>query len=304
MDASEILKVVKKDLRQTDAWANFLAQKGFKPLRLKNNSLIHQFSIGNITILKSFRPDLDDKTLDEIQGLADKKINLLCKISPNYDFDEKLKLKHNYIDVSGTMSATKTCVIDLTRDIDDIYKDFSENTRYKINRSIREKDRIEIIQNPTNVNIDKFYDLLQTRQIQKRFISFTRKEIKTLNNLFWNNSFLASAYDANGSMVVSNLYFLHEDKLAYFAGSLNSDNHKSKAGYQLIFEAIKYFKNIGAKLYDFEGIKDERNIYTSDWEGLTNFKLKFGKTVLTYPVNMIKYNNFYLRQMVKIFGID
>jgi lipid II:glycine glycyltransferase (peptidoglycan interpeptide bridge formation enzyme) len=304
MDSSEILKVIKKDFRQTEAWANFLAQKGFKPLKLKNNSYIHEFSLGNITILKSFRPELDEASLKEIQNIADRKINLLCKISPNFGFEEKLNDKYGYITVSGTMSATKTCIVDLTRNFDDICKDFSENTRYKINRSIREKDRIEIIQNPTNKNIDLFYDLLQVRQIQKKFISFSRKEIRSLSNLFWNNSYLISAYDKENKPVVSNLYFVNEGKVTYFAGSLNQENHKSKAGYQLIFEAFKHFKELGIKVYDFEGIKDERNKYTTDWDGLTNFKLKFGKTILTYPINIIKYNNFYLRQMVKIFGID
>jgi lipid II:glycine glycyltransferase (peptidoglycan interpeptide bridge formation enzyme) len=303
MDNTEFDKVIKQDFRQTDQWANYLEQKGFKSFKLKNNSIIHEFRLGKINILKSFRPELTENSLKELQEIADKKINLLCKLSPNYGFDESLLKKFKYQEIDGTMSATKTCVVDLTRNIDEIFADFSENTRYKINRSIREKDRIEIIQNPTNKDIDKFYDSLRDRQIYKKFISFTRKEIKILSNQFWNNSFLISSFDKDNNQVVSNLYFLNQDKVTYFAGSLNTQNHKSKAGYQLIFEAFKFFKNQGVKMYDFEGIIDERNKYTHDWEGLSNFKLKFGKKIVTYPMNIIKYNNFYFRQMVKIFNV-
>jgi len=304
MVSSEILEIIKTDPRQTDLWAKFIESKGYKTILLKNNSILHEFKLGNISVLKSFRPNLNEEILEEIQQIANSKTNLLCKISPNYDFDENLKDKFKYQEINATMSATKTCIIDLTKNLDDIYKDYSENTRYKINRSIREKDRIEIIQNPKNKDIDKFYDSLEERQKFKKFISYTREEVRYLSNLFWNDSFIVSAYDKNNKIVVSNIYFLNKGKVTYFAGSLNTENHKSKAGYQLIHEATKFFKNYGVKVYDFEGITDERNRYTFDWVGVTNFKLKFGKTVLTYPSTLIKYNNPIFKGLTKIFRID
>jgi lipid II:glycine glycyltransferase (peptidoglycan interpeptide bridge formation enzyme) len=302
MDSSEIIQILNSDLRQTESWARYIESRGFKTVQLNNGSFLHEFNLGNFTILKSFRPIITEESIQEIEEVGRRKNNLVCKISPNYSFDEELRKKYNYQNIDGTLSATKTCIIDLTRNIDDIYQDFSENTRYKINRSIRERDRVEIINNPTIKDLDKFYDSLNSRQKSKNFITFPRKEIKLLSGLFKENSFLISSYDKNNQQIVSNLYFKSQDKITYFAGSLNTFNHKSKAGYQMIFEAIKFFKSLGVKIYDFEGIKDERNKLTNDWDGFTNFKLKFGKTIISYPLTIIKYNNFYFRQMVKIFG--
>lgn len=305
MDNSEIIKIIKKDFRQTEAWGNFIQSLGFKPKYLSNKSLIHEFTLGPFSIIKSFRPELDTNTLEEIQEICNTKINLICKISPNLEFNDKLKNKFNYQNVNSTMSPIRTCVRDLTESYTEIYKSFSENTRYKINRSVRDKDYVEIINNPNNKKIDKFYDFLEKRQKQNKFITFSRKEIKLLRDNFWENSYLLTAYNINGEVIVSNFYLRNEDKITYFAGSLNSENHKSKAGYQLIQEAFKYFQSQGIKMYDFEGLSDERDPSTyKEWLGYTNFKLKFGNKIFQYPTAIIKYNNFIFKQMVKLFGAN
>jgi lipid II:glycine glycyltransferase (peptidoglycan interpeptide bridge formation enzyme) len=304
MDSTQITQIIKKDFRQTPEWGNFIESLGFKPKYLSNNSLIHEFSLGPISILKAFRPNLDTNSLNELQNIADSKANLICKISPNYDFDLNLKNVFKYSDTNSTMSPSRTCIRDLTEDCDSIFKSLSENTRYKVNRSIREKDRVEIIQNPNNKNLERFYEYLQKRQLENKFVTFSKKEIKILRDNFWEKTFLISAYDSLNNLIVSNFYIRTEDKITYFAGSLNSENHKSKAGYQLITEAFKFFKSQGIKIYDFEGLSDERDPATyQDWLGYTNFKLKFGNKILEYPTTIVRYNNFAFRQLVKIFGI-
>jgi len=303
MVSAEILEIIKKDFRQTPQFARFIESKGFKTKTLKNGSIFHEFSLGPISIIKSFRPLLDEQALAEVQEIANQKNNLICKIAPNLEFDQSLSLKKNYKIVNSVMSPTKTLIQDLTQNIEDIYLNFSENTKYKINRSIRDGDTIEFIQNPTNKDIDKFYNNLDDRQKFKKFETFSRKEIKFLSNSFWNDSFIVSAYSKDNKLIVSNLYFKINDKVIYFAGGLNTENSKSKAGFQLILEAFKFFKKQEVKVYDFEGLVDERDPFNSvHWgEGFSEFKLKFSKNEIYYPKTIIKYNNFAIRQMAKVF---
>jgi len=302
MVSAEILEIIKKDFRQTPQFARFIESKGFKTKILKNGSFFHEFSLGPVSIIKSSRPELDEKSIAEVKEIANQKANLVCKIAPNINFDQTLSLKNNYKIVNSVMSPTKTLIRDLTQDLDSIYSTFSENTKYKINRSIREKDRIEIIQNPTNLDINKFYDNLDLRKKFKKFDTLSRNEIKFLNNSFWNDSFLISAFSNENKLIVSNLYFKIGEKVVYFAGGLNSENSKSKAGFQMIFEAFKFFKNLGVKVYDFEGLSDERDPYNAmHWgNGFTEFKLKFADEVIYYPKTIIKFNNFLFRQISKV----
>ena len=303
MVSAEILEIIKKDFRQTPQFARFIESKGFKTKTLKNGSIFHEFSLGPISIIKSFRPLLDEQSLAEVQEIANQKNNLICKIAPNLEFDQTLSIKQDYKIVNSVMSPTKTLIQDLTQNIEDIYLNFSENTKYKINRSVREGDRVEFIQNPTNKDIDRFYDNLEDRQKFKKFETFSRKEVRFLSNSFWNDSYIISAYSKDNKLIVSNLYFKIRDKVIYFAGGLNSENNKSKAGFQLILEAYKFFKNLGVKVYDFEGLADERDPYNlNHWgAGFTEFKLKFAKNEIYYPKTIIKYNNFAIRQMSKVF---
>ena len=306
MVSPEIFEIIKTDFRQTTPFAKFLESKGFKPISLKNGSIIHEFTLGPVSIIKAFRPNLDKESLLEIQEIANKKRNLISKFAPNIDYDEKLTTQNRYKGINSVMSPTKTLIIDLTQDLDNIYNNFSENTRYKINRSIRDNDRIEIIQNPNNYMMDKFYEILAKRQKYKNFGTFSRSEIKNIKNNFWNDSYLISAYTKDNKIAVSNLYIKSRDKVTYLAGSLNSELSKSKAGFQMIFEAIKFFKKIGVKVYDFEGLADERDpVNFKDWgTGFSEFKLKFSQEKIYYPKSIVKYNDFTFRQLVKLFKID
>ena len=305
MDPTALLKIIKKDFRQTKPWAEFIEYKGYKTKILQNGSFLHEFTLGPISIIKSFRPELTEESLKEIQGIADRKANLICKLSPNYDFDITLKEKFKYEGINSTMSPSRTCIRDLTEDYDKIFNSFSENTRYKINRSVRERDKIEIIHQPTSQQINNFYDYVQKRQAFKKFISFQRDEVLKLNQFFNKDSHIITAYDKDGRVVVSNMYFTYDEKVTYFMGSLNSENHKSKAGYQLIHEALQYFKKLGIKVYDFEGISDARDPENyKAWEGYSNFKMKFGNQMFEYPLTIIRYNNLIFKGMVRIFGIN
>ena len=128
MVSAEILEIVKKDFRQTPQFARFIESKGFKTKTLRNGSIFHEYSLGPISVIKSFRPNLDDQSLKEVQEIANLKNNLICKIAPNLEFEQSLSIKQGYTIVNSVMSPTKTLIRDLTQDLDSICSSFSENT--------------------------------------------------------------------------------------------------------------------------------------------------------------------------------
>ena len=54
------------------------------------------------------------------------------------------------------------------------------------------------------------------------------------------------------------------------------------------WEAIKLSKKHGSKIFDFEGIYDERFPLKS-WHGFTRFKKSFGGREIEYPGAFVKY---------------
>lgn len=302
MDVSKNIEIIKSTLYQSPEFCEFMGLYNFKSFQIKNNSYFHYYNFGPLYILKSFRPDIDESSLQEIEDYTkQRKGNLLIKISPNIEYEESLSKKYNYLCSEKNITASKTLIRDLTETEEEIYKSFSENTRYKINRSYREKDKIEVYQNPSNYILNLLYASLSERQKTKNFRTYDLREIKKLRDIFKERTYVFLAYNTNNQLVVSNFYVGYKEKISYFTGSLNTENKNSRAGYQLINEAFKYFKKEGYKIYDFEGLSDERlpKDYQK-WFGFSKFKKQFSKSEVEYPLSIIKFNSRILK-LVSIF---
>lgn len=302
MDVSKNIEIIKSTLYQSPEFCEFMGLYNFKSFQIKNNSYFHYYNFGPLYILKSFRPSIDESSLQEIEDYTkQRKGNLLIKLSPNIEYEESLTKKYNYLCSEKNITASKTLIRDLTETEEEIYKSFSENTRYKINRSYREKDKIEIYQNPSNYILNLLCASLSERQKTKNFRTYDLREIKKLRDIFKERTYVFLAYNTNNQLVVSNFYVGYKEKISYFTGSLNTENKNSRAGYQLINEAFKYFKKEGYKIYDFEGLSDERlpKDYQK-WLGFSKFKKQFSKSEVEYPLSIIKFNSRILK-LVSIF---
>lgn len=297
MDVLKNSEVIKTTLYQSPEFCEFMELYKFKSFQLKNKSFFHYFNFGPLYILKSFRPNIDEYSLQEIEEYTkSRKGNLLIKMSPNIGFDETLIKKYKYVHSEKNITASKTLIRDLSCSETDIFKSFSENTRYKINRSYREKDKIEIYQNPSNFILNILYSSLSERQKTKNFRTYDLREITKLRDLFKEKTYAFLAYNSNNQLIVSNFYVGYKEKISYFTGSLNTENKNSRAGYQLINEAFKFFKKEGYLIYDFEGLSDERLPKDFEkWFGFSRFKKQFSKDEVLYPLSMIKFNSRILK---------
>jgi len=305
MDSLKNFEVIKSTIYQSPEFCEFMTLYNFKSFQLKNKTYFHIYNFGPFYILKSFRADFNQDSISEIEDITKNKFgNLLVKVSPNIGFEERLIKQFNYIQSEKNISASKTLIKDLTSSEEEMFKSFSENTRYKINRSYREKDRVEIYQNPSNFILKLLYSSLRERQKTKNFATYDLREITKLRDILKENSYVFLAYNSENKLVVSNFYVGYKNKISYFTGSLNTENRSSRAGYQLIYEAFKYFKKQGYIIYDFEGLSDERLPRDYEkWLGFSNFKKQFSKEEITYPLSIIKLNSRILK-FISIFERD
>jgi len=297
MENSELNKIIKSTYYQSEKQCEFMEIFRFKSKKLGENSFVHYFDIGPLNIVKAFRYDLNENSFEILEDFVKQKGgNILIKVSPNINYDYDLTKKFNYNLSYTNITATKTLIKDLTESEEDIFKSFSENTRYKINRSYREKDRIEIYKNPSNFILKILYQSLKNRKKEKKFETYHYPEIKLMKDIFKNESYAFLAYNHKNELIVSNLYLGHKGKISYFTGSVNTELKNSRAGYQLIYEALKFFKKEGYKVYDFEGLADERIPKEYEkWLGFSKFKRQFSKNEIEYPLGMFKINSKILK---------
>ena len=207
-----------------------------------------------------------------------------------FDMDDCDFLKFNYcknkVDVEGfTRKNQYTIIIDLTQDLDTIFKNMKKEVRYKINKAQRSGVIIR-----KNEDFDKFF------KIYRHFIQ--KKGIKSLFDIFGVGSTSFESMKRNGTLFVAK----HNDELligtlcleddshieAWLGGStrFNADSNKKKiisyADRLIDWEIIKYAKEKGIREFDLGGIwSEEEAAKDIVKQGINDFKLRSGGELVT-----------------------
>ncbi|KKU22795.1 MAG: FemAB domain protein [Candidatus Woesebacteria bacterium GW2011_GWF1_46_13] len=127
------------------------------------------------------------------------------------------------------------------------------------------------------------------REGWKRAVKWKRyvppfSHLLALKKLFKENSlFLVTPNYSSGTI------FLIGDKIGYYWQAFtNKEGRKILAQYKIIWEGILWAKKMGARIFDFEGIYDER-FPNKSWLGFTHFKKSFGGYEVAYPGTFVKW---------------
>jgi len=153
---------------------------------------------------------------------------------------------------------TKTLQLNLTESEEELYKNLKKDARY----ALRKIERI---------------------QLEKETNFFKFKEYKNLKKAFGKNCLLLST--PNSSAI-----FLKAGRTAYYwKAQTNKEGRKNLDQYRIVWEGILWAKSRKAKVFDFEGVYDER-FPNKQWLGFTHFKKSFGGREVLYPGSFIKTN--------------
>lgn len=185
--------------------------------------------------------------------------------------------KH-YRVVRSVYQPTKTIVINLKPDEEEIFRRFTEAKRRAVRRAqkndvtvresgdIRELVRVKnkssgFLGFITTIGIDKFWAGMYPENAIVLLAYHHDKAVGAILEVFWNKT----AY--------------------YWVAGATRDGKKLFAPTLLVWEALKVAKKRGATGFDFLGVWDERMpTEHHDWKGFTKFKEGFGGTTLYYPV--------------------
>ncbi|MDZ4216756.1 MAG: peptidoglycan bridge formation glycyltransferase FemA/FemB family protein, partial [Candidatus Gracilibacteria bacterium] len=88
----------------------------------------------------------------------------------------------------------------------------------------------------------------------------------------------------NGSdAIAAGIFTYQKHRVIYYYGASSNANRELMAPYLLQWRAIQEAKIRGCGTYDFLGIAPEDATKNHPWKGITEFKQKFGGSVLQYP---------------------
>lgn len=275
------------DIRQSINYGEYLKSQGWTVERIDGiNYFIKKIPIIG-SVLKVQRPT---KINFEIIQKLEKKYRVIQTIvEPDLGTDTSLLLESDYKPSKSPFLPSKTIHLDLTKPVDNIFRNFSKDTRY----SIRKGEGLKVKEYKSPSDIKVFHEAWKESVNFNRYVP-SLKSLENLKKSFPNNhsTFLAShnklgdiiggALFTTSSHSISNYITFGGATTYYWHGFTNSEGRTSLSQYSLLYSGILWAKKQNCKVFDFEGIYDDR-FPNKSWLGFTHFKKSFSGTEVLYP---------------------
>jgi len=292
-----------QDIRQSENWGRYLTSLGWKIKDTPGGVMAAIRNLGVGSFIKIQRPHLlSDLDIKEIDELCKNERPLFIKIEPWMSQDEEVLKRNGYEACLIPLSVPSTMYIDLEKTGAELWNNVSHSGKYSINRANREGAEVEFFQNPEEEKLRIFYLMHRKTAKKHGFYTISFKEVLSRSRSFANESYLVLAYDGKNNIASGKLFLGYKDMVIYSMGATSKIGRGDKVGYKLLWESILYFKRLGYKILDLEGVSDKRFPFlTGKWGGFSYFKEKFGGEVIRFPPPYIKYPNLFFRFVGKLF---
>lgn len=268
------------ELQQSPLYAKYIASLNWKIITVDGVRMFYKKIPFVGGILKIQRPDKLPNITKLVTGLRIKTVAIDPIEKQNVsEYKRWVKKLNSFCRVvrSGYMP-TKTILVDLTPNEEDIFAGFSEAKRRAVRKAIKNeitvKESKDIkglirIKNKsggflgfiTTVGTDKFWNIMAPRHVTVALARYRNSVVGGVLIVFW------------------------KTRAYYWIAGATKEGKKLFAPTILVWESLKIAKRHGSKQFDFLGVWDERKPNEHhDWKGFTRFKEGFGGKTLYYPV--------------------
>ena len=272
-----IICVAMIDIRQSPQYANYLKSQGWKVERIDNiNYFIKRFFIFG-SILKLQRPEKIDFT--SMNRIIEKYKVFQIIIEPLNELQAISFMQYGYKLSNSPFLPTKTLQIDLTQSVEKITANFSKDCRY----SIRRGEKINIKSYSSADEIEIFHNAWKKSVKLNRLVPSLESIINLRKCFPDNNSLFLASHNISGSIIGGVIFTRSLHDIAYYWQAFtNSEGRTSLSQYSLLYQGILWAKKNKCKIFEFEGIYDDR-FPNKSWLGFTHFKKSFGGQEVLYP---------------------
>jgi lipid II:glycine glycyltransferase (peptidoglycan interpeptide bridge formation enzyme) len=240
---------------------------------------------GNFAYVKRFPIIGNFIKLQRPTNLSSQQIDKLIKkykpfqfiIEPAKSDQQLLVKKHGFKQSRSYFVPSRTIRIDLTKSEKKLLYAMHYKTRYNIKKALHNGLHTKI-----SKDINAYAQFWQRCALTQRGMYLSQKnEIIQIFNEFGKNAHLI--YVTKNSILLSGILMLCTKDSAYYLYAASTPEGKKLFAPTLnAWSAIKLAKKFRKKIFDFEGIYDERFPIKS-WLGFTRFKRSFGGEVIDFP---------------------
>lgn len=269
------------DIRQTRRYGEYLRENGWTVERIgDNNYFIKKFPLVG-SILKLQRPEKIDIT--SINRIIEKYRAFQIIVEPKDESQAAILASNGYKLARTTYLPSKTLQIDLTKSEKEILSAFKKDARRLVKRG--EGNIIKTYSTPEE--IDLWRNAWKNSVNYSRYVPTLETLLKIRKSFPQSSSLFLASHNIVGRIIGGALFTTssHDGSnyiTYYWYGFTNKEGRSTLSQYSLLYHGILWAKKQGYKVFDFEGIYDER-FPNKSWLGFTHFKKSFGGREALYP---------------------
>ena len=301
-DKNEFNKLAPHPL-QSWVWGEFRKKTGLEVVRLgrydKNKLIetaqitIHPIPFTNSTI--GYLPKGGIPSREILQKLVEVGKQFKCifiKLEPNVpkeNFGFRISdFGFNLVPSPHPLFTKYTFQLDLTPNEDQLLKNLHSKTRYNI--KVAQKHGIVITEDNSDKTFKTYLDLLMETTKRQKFYAHARRYHELMWETLNQNKFgsgqaltahlLKAIYQ--GEILVTWILFLLNDTLYYPYGASSNKFRNTMASNLMMWEAIRFGKNHGAKVFDMWGALGPNPSKNDPWYGFHRFKEGYGSHLIEF----------------------
>ena len=208
---------------------------------------------------------------------------------------------HRYSVARMGSAPTKTLMLDLERDADELLRGMKEKTRYNI-RLAERRGLAAVVLDGRAVLADgsRFDDFYSVYQQNCRRIGVKPQSSEALRQFIsglQENVFVVFARGSGGETAAVALCVLHDGTAVYEMNGSTEEGRRDFAPTLVMWKAILEGKRRGCSRFDFGGTFDGRYQKAQEvWKGFSQFKAGFGGLEVTYLGSFVKWLPFLRRR--------
>ena len=205
------------------------------------------------------------------------------------DLNTKSLIDNSFKQSKSPYLPSKTLQIDLTQTKEGIFRNFSKDCKYSIRKG--EGYKTKEYSTPTQIKI--FHEAWKKSVNFKRYVPSLQSLLELKKSFPQYKSLFLASHNKVGSIIGGAIFTISSHDVSnyiiyYWQGFTNHEGRTSLSQYSLLYQGILWGKKMGCKVFDFEGIYDDR-FPNESWLGFTHFKKQFGGTEILYPGCYIKF---------------
>lgn len=288
---------------QSWEWGDFRQSYGTKVFRLghySNHKLLSTFQLTvhpipktKYSILVCFRSTVPSpETIKELSAFGHKHNTISIKFEPevykavngieNKQFNKLKESLLNHGCLPGRPQfARYSFIIDLTKNEQGLFSRLSPKTRYNVR--LAQKHGVTIAEDNQPDTWEAYWKLSEETTKRQHFYSHNRH----YHQLLWDRlhptsmaHLLKAVYQ--GKILSTWMLFLFNNVLYYPYGAWSGQHKEVMANNLMMWEAVRWGKNHGAKRFDLWGAAGPETPKNDPWQGFTRFKEGYGGELVEF----------------------